>query len=146
MGKYRVPNHDLFTRPWWSATWRRVAWTALAVTIAVLPGLTATEDALLAGGVTVLLAAAAAFATALVRLPEVTDGAVPLWQAALARVARTVGQVLIAAGLGTAVVLGDVAWADAGRTALIAALVTLLRTAMTALGPVDDLPEVEAAR
>ena len=144
MGKYRVPNHTLFTGPWWAGTWRRVAWTALATVVALLlaGGISQSPEQMAAAGITVALAALAALLTALVRLPEVDGGGVPLWQASLARTARTVAQVLLAAGAGSAVALGDVDWQVAWQTAATAALVTLIRTAMTALGPVDDLPEV----
>lgn len=141
MARHLLPAHVLFTREWWSATWRRVAWTAIAATVAVLPGLTATREAMVAGALFVVLAAAGALVTAMVNLPEVSDGGSPLWQAILVRVARTAGQTLAAGGILTATTLADVAWSDVGQAVLVASVITALRTLATTLGPVDPLPE-----
>lgn len=135
----------LFTRAWWTAAGHRVLATVLVALAGVItPVLTGTMTPLAAVSM-VTLTALAALATALAGLPEVTDKAVSVWRAILARTARTLGQ-SVAAGLGTAVLLTDVDWRALGVAVASATALTLIRTVLmrlpeTATSGLDIPPE-----
>lgn len=60
------------------------------------------------------------------------------WRAALIRALRTFAQAAIAY-IGTAAVLSEVDWVQAGSAAVLAALLSILNSIATGLPEVDDL-------
>ena len=132
------PVRNLTSPSWWIDAGKRAARTALA---AFLP----LAALLIAGGVepqyvlgVTALGLVGSLATSLVGIPEVDGRTVPAWLAVLTRVAKTVGQTLAAALVGSQLIQ-DVPWEVVWTTVAGAALTTLVRALMSYL-PETTLP------
>jgi len=130
---------QLASLTWWKSAGLRALRTLLVVVAPFVPALVSDPaGAWVAAASTVALAVIASLVTSLANLPEVDGTPRPWWAAMLDRTVRTFFQAFLA-GLGSAVLLSDVAWAQLAEHAAIAALGSLV------LAVVSMLPEAQPA-
>ena len=122
--------------PWLKAAGARALRTALVTLLPLLPMLMVGVDVDRTIS-TVLMAAIASLITSLAGLRELQKRRVRWWQATAVRAAKTFGQVL-AANIGTALLVTDVPWAAVVWSAFGAAAGTVL------LAVIAVLPEADA--
>ncbi len=122
--------------PWLKAAGARALRTALVTLLPLLPMLMVGVDVDRTIS-TVLMAAIASLITSLAGLRELQGRRVRWWQATAVRAAKTFGQVL-AANIGTALLVTDVPWAAVVWSAFGAAAGTVL------LAVIAVLPEAGA--
>lgn len=131
---------NLFTLDWWRAALLRAVYTLAALAVPVVPQLAAGDVTAGYAASMLSLAVIASLVTSVLSLPELATGdPIPIALAVIYRAVRTIAQV-VAAGIGTALILQDVDWQQLAINASIAAAVTLLRALMVAIDP--TLPEV----
>ncbi len=132
----------LFTLAFWRAAGLRALRTALVTLVPLTPVLTGsgvTGDDVARVTSTVALAVVLSLATSWWALPE-HDAAAPSWWAAAGeRAVRSFGQVLVA-GIGTTVLVTDVAWSSLVLSAIGAGIGSLL------LAAIGTLPETTPAK
>ncbi len=132
------PVRNLTSTTWWIDAGKRGAYTALALLLPLAAQLVEGDvDLTFVLGV-VGLGLVASLATSLAGIPEVDGRTVPAWLAVLTRVAKTVGQTLAAALVGSQLIQ-DVPWEVVWTTVAGAALTTLVRALMSYL-PETTLP------
>ncbi len=130
---------QLASLTWWKAAGLRALRTLLVVISPFVPALVANPAATwLAAASTTALAVIASLVTSLANLPELDGTPRPWWAAMLDRTVKTFFQAALA-GLGSAVLLSDVAWAQLALHAGVAALGSLF------LAVISMLPEAQPA-
>lgn len=122
--------------PWLKAAGARALRTALVTLLPLLPMLMVGVDVDRTIS-TVLMAAIASLITSLAGLRELQGRRVRLWQATAVRAAKTFGQVL-AANIGTALLVTDVPWAVVVWSAFGAAAGTVLLAVIAVLPEADE--------
>jgi len=126
---------QLASLTWWKAAGLRALRTLLVVLAPFVPALVDDPTGTwVAAASTVALAVIASLATSLANLPELGGTARPWWAGMLDRVVKTFFQAILA-GLGSAVLLSDVAWAQLAEHAAVAAIGSLI------LALIATLPE-----
>jgi len=125
------------TSTWWKAAGMRALRTAVVIAVPYIGGASLLGIPWLSVASAVVLGGILSLLTSLAGIAETSGSSVPVWLALLERVTKTAAQSLVA-GVGTAVFVTDVDWAQVLQAAALASLGSLL------IGVLGYLPEANA--